>query len=233
MLEIWRQLKRQLHLWLINKFHPSSLEDERMNQLRIARSLPWQEMESVRVIPNVSIGRYTYGLTKNSIMRPTKEAPVLIGNFCSFAPGVVILAHADHSTKNVTTYPMKTLFCNFLNTENFDFEWTNHDAITKGSVNIGHDVWVGQNVLILSGVTIGSGSVIGAGSVVTKDIPPYAIAVGNPAKVIKFRFSDEIIKALNKLEWWNFSDEAITALLPYLYTSPETLIEHVRSTSKC
>jgi acetyltransferase-like isoleucine patch superfamily enzyme len=222
------KLKNHILLWLRLRFFYSK-EDKRLIELRNAKNQPWVDVDNLRMIPHVTIGRYTYGLSPNSIIRPTKQAPVTIGSFSSFAPGVVILAHADHPTKFTTTYPLKTLFCN-LHSENFDFEWTNHDAITKGPVGIGHDVWVGQNALILSGVKIGNGAIIGAGAVVTKDIPSYAIAVGNPARVIKYRFSEEIIYALNELEWWNLSDENIKKLLPYFYNSPENLIEYLRST---
>ncbi|PSB09569.1 hypothetical protein C7B62_12775 [Pleurocapsa sp. CCALA 161] len=80
---------------------------------------------------------------------------------------------------------------------------------TKGAINIGNGVWIGDNVTILPGVEIANGAVIGAGSIVTKSIPPYSIAVGNPAKVIKKRFSDQIIEQLQEINWWDWSEEKI------------------------
>lgn len=180
------------------------------------RELPWREMEELYKVPNIHIGKHTYGLTAHSIMRPTEQASVKIGNFCSFAPGVKILAHVNHPTSIASTYPLKTLFIN-SRSDQFDKDWTNHDATSKGAISIGHDVWVGLNAIILSGVSIGNGAVIGAGSIVTKDIPSYAIAVGNPAHVIKYRFTVEVIKELEILEWWNLPDKEIESLLPYFY----------------
>lgn len=90
---------------------------------------------------------------------------------------------------------------------------------------IGHDVWLGRNALILSGVNIGDGAVIGAGAVVVKDIPPYAIAAGNPARVIRYRFDRQQIAALEKIQWWNWDDSKINSILPLLMEdSPERLI---------
>ena len=86
-------------------------------------------------------------------------------------------------------------------------------------MTIGNDVWIGRNVIIISGVKIGDGSVIGAGSVVTKDVPPYAIAAGNPAKIVRMRFDEETIKKLLKIEWWNWSLERVLANLPYLLSN--------------
>ena len=90
---------------------------------------------------------------------------------------------------------------------------------TKGDVTIGNDVWVGRNVMILSGVTIGDGSVIGAGSVVTSDVPPYAIAAGNPARIIRLRFDVKTVERLLQIKWWNWSIEKVLANLPYLLSN--------------
>lgn len=88
------------------------------------------------------------------------------------------------------------------------------DGITKGDVVIGNDVWIGRNVKILTGVTIGDGAIIGAHSVVAKNIPPYAIAVGNPCTVKKYRFTEEQIEKLLKIKWWEWDDEKIKEALP-------------------
>jgi acetyltransferase-like isoleucine patch superfamily enzyme len=187
------------------------------------KNAPWKGVDALREETFVEIGRYTYGLSPSSVFRATKEAPVRIGSFCSFAPGVIILANADHPLSFPSTYPFRTLFCN-KRSETFNPSWPNYDAVTKGGVYIGHDVWVGQNAIILSGVTIGNGAVVGAGAVVAKDVPPYAIVVGNPARIVRFRFCSEVIEGLEKTEWWCLSDDEIDALLPLFYSAPEELI---------
>lgn len=214
--------------FFINLVMPTNRNSLQEHQKTLSRDRPWFEINELKEIPHVTIGRFTYGLNKGSIIRPTVEAPVSIGNFCSFAPNVVLLAHADHPTNLVTTYPFKTLFLNYLS-ESLDTDWTNKDATTKGPINIGNDVWVGQNVTILSGVNIGNGAIIGAGAVVTKSIPPYAIAVGNPAKVVKYRFENQIIDKLNETKWWNMPDEELITITDLLYDHPSALISHIES----
>lgn len=120
-----------------------------------------------------------------------------IGSFSSVASNVVIQEYYHRQDKISTYFINKNVF-------NGNIE---EDIYTKGEINIEEDVWIGSNSVILSGVTIGRGSIIGAGSVVTKNIPRYSIAVGNPAKVLKKRFSDEIIEKLEKSKWWELSEK--------------------------
>ncbi|MCI5188989.1 MAG: antibiotic acetyltransferase, partial [Candidatus Electrothrix sp. AS4_5] len=98
---------------------------------------------------------------------------------------------------------------------------------TKGDIRVGHDVWIGTGVIILSGVVIGNGAVIGAGSVVVKDVPPYAIVGGNPAKIIRYRFSPEQIEALQHIAWWDWSEEKIRHHLE-LIRDVELFIQTIR-----
>ena len=198
--------------------HAQLIQDETANKL-----IPWIGISELQENSYIKIGAYTYGLTKNTVIRATHEATVTIGKFCSFAPNVTILAHADHSLSLPSTYPFKTLFSN-VRKEVCDTTWPNYDAITYGDVNIGNDVWIGQNATILSGVTIGNGAVIGAGSIVTKDVPSYAIVVGNPARIIRYRFSPELIESFEEIKWWDFSDDKIESLLDYFYGSPEGFV---------
>lgn len=122
---------------------------------------------------------------------------VSIGRYCQFAPYVAVYA-INHPISYLTTYVNKRLFHRMLQLNNVSLP-----------IQIGHDVWIGHGAIILQGTKIGNGAVVGAGAVVTKDIPDYGIAVGNPARLIKKRFDDEIITLLNRLAWWNKSAEQI------------------------
>ena len=131
-------------------------------------------------------------------------AKLTIGSFCSISDNVTIFLGGEHRTDWISTFAFK---------EKFD------DSVvsvrkTKGDVVIGNDVWIGQSATILSGVTIGDGAVIGTMAVVAKDVPPYAIVAGNPARVIRLRFTEDQIKRLLELKWWDWSDEVIQAKLP-------------------
>ncbi|TGV65023.1 CatB-related O-acetyltransferase, partial [Mesorhizobium sp. M00.F.Ca.ET.158.01.1.1] len=88
----------------------------------------------------------------------------------------------------------------------------------KGPITVGHDVWIGARAIILSGVTIGNGAVIGAGAIVTGGIPPYAIAVGNPARILRYRFAPDVIDRLQSLKWWDWSDDLIRTRIELLTT---------------
>lgn len=155
------------------------------------------------------IGDYTYGVPKVSFVN--EDANLEIGKFCSIASGVEIFLGGNHRTDWITTYPFNVLNKNFPKAASI----VGHPA-TKGSVIIGNDVWLGGNVTILSGVTIQNGAVIGNGSVVTKNIGPYEIWAGNPAKFIKKRFTDEEILFLEELKWWDWDIHKINLHIEYL-----------------
>lgn len=135
---------------------------------------------------------------------------ILVGNFTGIAEGVKILGYVDHYPGNVAAFPVKLLYF-------YKFHEFAKDVYTKGPTVIGNDVLIMYGAMVLSGVTIGDGAIVGAGSVVTKDVPPYAIVAGNPARVIKYRFSEEQIKALLEIRWWNWSDKEIRDYEKYFH----------------
>jgi virginiamycin A acetyltransferase len=128
------------------------------------------------------------------------SSSIEIGNFCSIARHTAIQDH-NHNVDCITTY--------FIRHNIFQEETRKDDMVSKGEVKIGNDVWIGTQTVILSGVIIGDGAVIAANSVVTSDVPPYAIVGGTPAKVLKYRFSDDIIEKLLKIKWWDWDIDKI------------------------
>jgi len=154
-----------------------------------------------------SVGDYTY-MMQNCQMQYSE-----IGKFCSIA-SYVRLHPVNHPTWRPTTHHMtyrrKSYGLGETDDEDF-FDWR------RGSkVVIGHDVWLGHNVVVRAGVSIGHGAVVGSSSVVTKDIPPYAIAVGNPARVIKYRFEPDVIEKLLEIQWWDWPYDTHKERLPHL-----------------
>ena len=158
---------------------------------------PWENQGKI------IIGGHTYNLPIVAFGK-TKDC-FITGKFCSLASDATIL-FPNHRTDWITTYPFPTPEFKDIWPEAQDIK---DYSTAKGNVVLGNDVWVGAKVIILSGVTIGDGAVIGAGSVVVKDVPSYAVVVGNPAKVVKYRFDEETIKKILKLKWWDWSDEKI------------------------
>ncbi len=153
------------------------------------------------------IGDHTYG-TPSFLERG--RARFIAGKYCSIAGGVVICL-GDHRTDIFTTYPFQALRSFWQNVPK-DVA----DHVSKGDVILGNDVWIGARAFIGSGVTIGDGAVIGAHAVVTRDVPPYAVVAGNPARILRYRFDDETIAALLRAAWWNLPDEAVDSLIPSL-----------------
>lgn len=149
----------------------------------------------------IKIGKYSY-VSDNNICCDS-GGDVIIGKFCSIANGLKII-NVGHNHKWITTYPF-TAFRNKWNADHFP---SGHPK-KMGDVIIGNDVWIGDSVTILGGITIEDGAVIAVKSVVVKDVEPYTIVGGNPAKIIKKRFDDDIIEKLLKIKWWNWEKEKI------------------------
>ena len=142
------------------------------------------------------VGKYTYGVL-NIKSWGTKGEGLEIGNYVSIGPNVTFALGGNHYTNTITTFPFKVKY----------FDEKEPEALTKGKIIVEDDVWIGMNTLILSGVKIGKGAIIGAGAVVAKDIPSYAIAVGNPCKVVKYRFSNEIQEKIKNIELDKITEE--------------------------
>jgi len=147
-----------------------------------------------------TIGKYSY------IMPETYLQNVHIGNFCSLAENVY-LVNGHHNAEAFSTFP----FSRRLAMHNIIFPEMFEECLDKGVIKIGHDVWIGANCCIMGGVEIGTGAIIGTGSVVTKDVAPYSVVAGTPAREIKKRFSDVAIEKLLSSNWWDWSLEEIQA----------------------
>lgn len=147
---------------------------------------------------NIKIGYGSYGGCFN---RSNIPRGVTFGNYCSLA-GNVRIFRANHPADKFTTHPI--LY-------NPVMHYVKKDLLNRPPLYIGHDVWIGANVVILPAViNIGNGAIIGAGSIVTKDVPPYSVMVGNPAKQIKRRFNDLIIERLENTKWWELEFDGLT-----------------------
>lgn len=154
------------------------------------------------------VGRHTYG-TPNVHSYQGSERKVTVGAFCSISPGVTIITGGVHPANWVSLYPFRI---------NWKMEGALADGMpaSRGDVKIGCDVWLGTEAMILSGVTIGHGSIVAARSVVTRDVPPYAIVAGCPAKIIRYRFPPDIVDRLLRIAWWDWDDARIREAVPLL-----------------
>jgi len=169
--------------------------------------------------PNIIVGDFTYIADSEFESHVTHHYDfigdkLIIGKFCQIAAGVeFVMNGANHQMNAVSTFPFYTL-------EGWEMKPpAASDMPFKGDTVIGNDVWIGQNATILPGVHIGDGAIIGANSVVASDIEPYSIVVGNPAKLIRYRFDGELTSLLLKFKWWDKPVEEINSLIPLLTNS--------------
>jgi acetyltransferase-like isoleucine patch superfamily enzyme len=164
------------------------------------------------------IGEYSYGNPK--VRFSETGAKLRMGRYCSVADKVEILLGGNHRMDWATTYPFTALPDLWPTAR--DLEGSH---ASNGDVTIGHDVWLGSACMILSGVTIGSGAVIGARAVVARDVPPYGVVAGNPGRLIRIRFPEEVVAALLEGAWWDLPREEVVPLIPLLQSGriPELL----------
>lgn len=174
-------------------------------------------LKSVITNPNIKIGEYTMyndfvndpiEFEKNNVLYhyPINHDKLIIGKYCSIACGAkFIFTSANHTLKSLSTYPFPLFWEEYeLNQKEVTQAWDN-----KGDIIIGNDVWIGYEAVIMSGVHIGNGAIIGTRAVVTKDVEPYTIVGGVPAKLIKKRFNDKTIEKLQSICWWNWDKEKV------------------------
>jgi virginiamycin A acetyltransferase len=165
--------------------------------------------------PNIEVGDYTYyddpddpeGFERNVLYHyPFVGDRLVIGRFCAIAKGVrFVMNGANHKISGFSTYPFSI----------FGGGWERvvpaiADLPYRGDTVVGNDVWLGREALVMPGVRVGDGAIVGAASVVTKDVPPYAVVAGNPARVVRMRFSEDVVAALLEIAWWRWDAEKIS-----------------------
>lgn len=186
--------------------------------------------------PNIIIGDYTYyddpegaeNFERNVLYHyPFIGDKLIIGKFCALARGVkFIMNGANHKTSGLSTFPF------FI----FGNGWESAapqpgDLPYKGDTRVGNDVWIGYDCLVMPGVTLGNGAIISSRSVVVSDVPAYSIVGGNPAKVIRQRFSDEVIVELENIAWWDWPPEKITQNLAAITSGDIARLKALQSAS--
>jgi len=202
MKKVIQNLAKKLLLKFIPEFHKVLNDKNNFNLLRDTCSNSCisskSRLYSPFTISNLELGDYSY-IGKKSLINLTK-----IGKFCSIGPNFVC-GYGIHPTNGISTAPM--FYAN--NTSN-GFSLCNESKIVEQKkITIGNDVWIGINVTVLDGVSIGDGAIIAAGAVVVSDVPDYAIFGGVPAKLIRYRFTDDQILAFKKIKWWDFDFEKL------------------------
>jgi acetyltransferase-like isoleucine patch superfamily enzyme len=176
----------------------------------------------------VAVGRHTYGYDEDTFRLFTEGARIEVGTFCSIGPEVRILGGGEHVITRASTFPLNALL--------FDRGKRNApDEVNKGPTVIGNDVWIGLGATILAGVTVGDGAVIGARTVVSKSVPPYAVILGNPGRIVRYRFDSTVRDRLLALRWWEWDDDELRAQKRWFMGDVEAFLdemERVRGTAR-
>jgi len=182
---------------------------------RVARRLGLTDKTLLQLkYPEYNFGRGTYGDLSVNIYGYGQDAHLTVGNYLSIAKGVQVFLGGEHRPDWGTTFPFNIFWKEMLHHKGH--------PITKGDVTIGNDVWIATDAVIFSGVTIGDGAVIGARAVVTRDVAPYAVIAGNPAKSVRMRFEPEIVDRFLTLKWWDWPEDKLARALPDLLSTDVT-----------
>lgn len=184
-----KTLKKIINNWRWRKIHPGT-------QIIPVGKFDYKKVE---------IGRYSYG--ELNVVDFGEGCLLKIGNFVSIAQQVTFILNAEHNIRTISTYPYKTKMLKI----------TDQEAYGKGDIIVADDVWIGYGATILSGIQIGQGAIIAAGAVVTKDVPPYAIVGGSPAKIISYRFSQETIDKFMHLDFSKLDSKTVESHINELY----------------
>ncbi|HEY2200287.1 MAG TPA: CatB-related O-acetyltransferase [Solirubrobacteraceae bacterium] len=182
--------------------------------------------------PKIEVGDYTYynhagdptAFETRNVLYAAGPERLIIGRFCAIASGArFLMSAANHPMLGSAVFPF------FI----FGGDWLERTAdllpriTSRGDTVIGNDVWIGRDAMVMPGVTVGDGAIIGAGAVVASDVPPYAIVVGNPARLIRRRFSDEDIARLLRIAWWDWPAEMITEHVRTIWAGTPAELGHV------
>lgn len=178
-------------------------------------------------IATVGVGTYVINMTIHYGRRDTN---ILIGKYCSLAKDILFVMSDEHELDHVSTHPFQNII-NIANNSGMDV-YADNELKKRCQVIIGHDVWIGMNTTILGGVRIGTGAVIAAGSLVTKDVPPYTIVGGCPARIIRRRLPDDITRKLLLIRWWNWPYKVIVDRLPRM-ENPREFVDQYYEEEKC
>ena len=190
----------------------------RMAMRDLRKRFPGAHLSPGSVLPKgrIVIGDGTYGRPTVRLYRESDS--VTIGRFCSIGEDVLFLAGGEHDLNRPSLYPFRSMVIG-----------RNIDASSKGPIEIGHDVWIGARATIISGVKIGNASVIGAGAVVTRDVPDFGVAAGNPARVLRLRLNEEQREALTEIAWWAWAPETVKERREDFYLAIDDFVSKYRT----
>jgi acetyltransferase-like isoleucine patch superfamily enzyme len=179
---------------------------KKLTPLRVYKAILKRSSHFSRLVRSgrILVGRGSYGTPTVVTYAGDDKTRLLIGNYCSVASSATFLLGGNHPTDRITTFPIRLRLS--LDTSGLDGFPT-----SKGDIVLGHGVWIGHGALVLSGVTVGDGAVVAAGAVVTKDVAPYTIVGGNPARPIRARFEADKIEMIAQSQWWTWSESEIAA----------------------
>jgi virginiamycin A acetyltransferase len=172
-------------------------------------------LKAVVTAPNIEVGDYSYyddpgdptAFERENVLYAYGPEKLVIGRYCALATGVrFVMAGANHPTSGVSTFPF-AIFGGVWAERTLDLVMA---APSRGDTIVGNDVWIGYNAMVMPGVRIGNGAVVAAGAVVSKDVPPYGVVAGNPARLVRTRFDDSDVARLLRAAWWDWPVELVT-----------------------